>query len=98
MMIDDVMYGMIPSAKTAHPVSAPPEKRSRKPIAPVAVEFFNSVMALKSMYGAGTYEPMRKMKMMKIENRTLFRRSGTRNMFRRRESPDMGLTTSCRRG
>ena len=28
--------------------------------------------------------------MMKIVNRTLFRRSGMRNRFHRREGPDMG--------
>jgi hypothetical protein len=44
------------------------------------------------------YDPIRKMKTMKIVKKTLFRRSGTRNMFRRRESPDMGPTTSCRFG
>ena len=56
------------------------------------------VIAWKSTYGTGTCDPSRKMKMMKIVKKILFRRSGTRNMLRRRESPDMGLTTSCRRG
>ena len=60
MMIDDVMYGMIPSANTAAPVSAPPEKRSRNPIAPVAVPFFSSRIELKSTYGTGTYDPIAK--------------------------------------
>ena len=36
MMIDEVMYGMIPSAKTANCVSAPPENRFRKPRTPPA--------------------------------------------------------------
>jgi len=98
MMIDAVMYGMIPSAKIAAPVSAPPENRSRNPIAPDAECFLRAVSDRKSTYGTGTYEPTRKMKMMKIVKKILFRRSGTRNMLRRRESPDMGLTTSCRRG
>ena len=34
MMIDAVMYGMIPSANTANELSAPPEKRLRNPMAP----------------------------------------------------------------
>ena len=34
MMIDAVMYGMIPSAKIANWVSAPPEKSCRKPTTP----------------------------------------------------------------
>ena len=34
MMIDDVMYGMIPSAKMANWVSAPPENSCRKPSTP----------------------------------------------------------------
>ena len=34
MMIDAVMYGMIPSAKIANWVSAPPEKSWRKPTTP----------------------------------------------------------------
>ena len=61
MMIDDVMYGMIPSANTAAPVSAPPENRSRKPIAPRGrVLFFSSRIAWKSTYGTGMYDPIRK--------------------------------------
>ena len=34
MMIDVVMYGMIPRANTANWVSAPPENRLRKPSVP----------------------------------------------------------------
>ena len=34
MMIDAVMYGMIPRKKMATLVIAPPEKRSRKPTTP----------------------------------------------------------------
>ena len=34
MMIDAVMYGMIPSANTANWVSAPPENSCRKPSTP----------------------------------------------------------------
>ena len=37
MMIDAVMYGMIPRKNTATFVSAPPEKRSRKPTTRSAV-------------------------------------------------------------
>ena len=33
-MIDAVMYGMIPRAKMANWLSAPPENRLRKPIVP----------------------------------------------------------------
>ena len=35
MMIDAVMYGMIPRKKIATLVIAPPEKRSRKPTTPL---------------------------------------------------------------
>ena len=69
-------------------MSAPPENRSRKPSAPPALFdcVFSSWIALKSTYGTGMCDPIRKMKMMKIVKKILFRRSGTRNMFRRRES------------
>ena len=43
-------------------------------------------------------DPSRKIAMMKIVKRILFRRSGTRNMFRKRESPCMGPTTSVKTG
>ena len=98
MMIDDVMYGMIPSANTAAPVSAPPENRSRKPSAPVARALLQLQDRVEVDVRNGDVRPDRNMKMMKIVKKILFRRSGTRNMLRRRESPDMGLTTSCRRG
>ena len=84
MMIDDVMYGMIPSANTAALVRAPPENRSRKPSAPFGACFFKSLIVLKSTYGAGMCDPSRNKKMMPIVNRIFFRRSGTWNMFRRR--------------
>ena len=56
MMIDAVMYGMIPSANTAALVSAPPENRSRKPTAPPVpfdAAFFSARIAWKSTYGTG---------------------------------------------
>ena len=40
MMIDAVMYGMIPRKKIATFVIAPPEKRSRKPTTPPLSETF----------------------------------------------------------
>ena len=87
MMIDAVMYGMIPRKNTATFVSAPPENRSRKPTTPPVFESFSSLIARKSTYGTGMWDPSRKIAMMKIVKRILFRRSGTRNMFRKRESP-----------
>ena len=61
MMIDDVMYGMIPSANTANWVSAPPENSWRKPStpAPCSAWRFSSCTASKSMPGSGMCEPKR---------------------------------------
>ena len=55
MMIDEVMYGMMPSAKTANCVSAPPENRLRNPRTPPS---FGLILQLprprsKSMPGTG---------------------------------------------
>ena len=90
MMIDAVMYGMIPRKNTATFVSAPPENRSKNATTPPASDSFRSLIAWKSTYGTGMWEPSRKIPMMKIVKRILFRRSGTRNMFHRRESPCIG--------
>ncbi len=56
MMIDAVMYGMIPRAKMANWVSAPPEKSWRKPTTPPPLSAwrFSSSTASRSMPGAGT--------------------------------------------
>ena len=99
MMIDAVMYGMIPRKNTDTAVSAPPENKLNRPSTPPA-DFdcdCSSWTALKSTYGTGMCEPTRNKKMMKIVNRILFRRSATRNMFWRRESPDITGTSSGRR-
>ena len=82
-------------------MSAPPENRSRKPSDAAGLRRLSAAAwtRLKSTYGTGMCDPSRKMKMMKIVKRILFRRSATRNMFCRRESPDItgASTTSCRR-
>jgi hypothetical protein len=60
MMIEAVMYGMIPSPKMAMRVSAPPENRSmneRNPVLPCA--FSASVRMLMSTTGTGTCDPSR---------------------------------------
>ena len=60
MMIDAVMYGMIPRKKIATLVMAPPEKRSRNPTTPVFSDWScRSLIALKSMYGTGRWAPTR---------------------------------------
>ena len=49
MMIDAVMYGMIPRKKMATLVIAPPENRSRKPTTPLLLAWSCScLIALKS--------------------------------------------------
>ena len=55
MMIDDVMYGMMPSAKSANWVSAPPENSCRKPSTPEPCSAWrrSSSTASRSMPGAG---------------------------------------------
>ncbi len=59
MMIDAVMYGMMPSANTATRLSAPPEKRSRKPTTPAPPSLKNFCRASRSTPGTGTYDPNR---------------------------------------
>ncbi len=96
MMIDAVMYGMIPRKKTETAVSAPPENRLNRPRTPPAPFDCDcsSWTALKSTYGTGMCDPSRNKKMTKTVNMILFRRSATRNMFWRRESPDITETPS----
>ena len=59
MMIDAVMYGMIPRKKTETAVSAPPENRLKRPSTPPAPFDCDcsSWTALKSTYGTGMCEP-----------------------------------------
>ena len=58
MMIELVMYGMIPSANTANWVSAPPENSLRKPSTPPCSAWSSSCLtASKSMPGTGTWAP-----------------------------------------
>ncbi len=60
MMIDAVMYGMIPRKKIATLVIAPPEKRSRNPTTPLLFALSWSVLiAEKSTYGTGRCAPRR---------------------------------------
>ena len=60
MMIDAVMYGMIPRAKMAKFVSAPPENSDRKPRMPlVSARDFSCVRAPTSMPGTGRWAPSR---------------------------------------
>ena len=60
-MIELVMYGMIPSAKTANWVSAPPENRWRKPSTPpwlgLLLERLDGVES--RCPGTGTWDPSR---------------------------------------
>ena len=59
-MIELVMYGMIPSAKTATRVSAPPEKRSMKERNPPFPPLFTACWRERvSTTGTGTWEPKR---------------------------------------
>ena len=61
MMIDAVMYGMIPRKKIATLVIAPPEKRSRKPTTPPLLSALSCscLIAPKSTYGTGRWAPSR---------------------------------------
>ncbi len=95
MMIELVMYGMMPSEKTANRVSAPPENRSMNCSAPWLPRLFlRSDNALRSMFGTGTWEPSRKTAMIPMVNRIFLRRSGIlkalTNAFSMRISPRDG--------
>ena len=60
-MIDAVMYGMMPSAKIAKRVSAPPEKRLRNETTPPASRprSISCWTAAWSMPGFGMFAPSR---------------------------------------
>ena len=79
MMIELVMYGMIPSENTANRVSAPPEKRSMN-CSTLWLLFANCAWSFwKSISGAGRCEPNRNTAMMNTVNRIFLRRSGILN-------------------
>ena len=60
MMIDAVMYGMIPSANTANWVIAPPENTCRNDRTPPwSARFCRSASDPRSMPGTGTCAPNR---------------------------------------
>ena len=60
MMMDAVMYGMMPRAKTAKELSAPPENRLRKPMAPCVCACSCSCATWpRSMPGTGMFAPRR---------------------------------------
>src|SRR5436305_8878306 len=87
---------MIPSPKTANRVRAPPENRLRKPRIPPALACCSSCCtALKLMPGTGTFAPNWYSEMMSRVKRTLFRRSGTLNMFLRLESMEAPRPANC---
>src|SRR4030042_470909 len=80
MMIELVIYGMMPSPNTAIRVRAPPENRSmklRNPPAPCCSSA--SCRIPMSTTGTGTCEPNRYTAIMNSVNRILLRRSGTLN-------------------
>src|SRR4051794_577433 len=82
MMIELVMYGMMPSPKMANRVSAPPEKRFRKPRTPPRSEAaVSSSTAWKSTPGVGMWAPKRYRAMTARVKRIFPRRSGILNMF-----------------
>ena len=61
MMIDDVMYGMMPSAKMAKLVSAPPLNNWRNPRMPPSSSAVSRRLwtASRSMPGTGMNDPNR---------------------------------------
>ncbi len=60
MMIDAVMYGMMPRPNTANLVRAPPENRLRKLTTPAwDADAASDCTALKSMPGQGMLAPKR---------------------------------------
>ncbi len=58
-MIDEEMYGMMPSANTDNLRSAPPEKMSRNPKIEPADALKNALMACGSTPGVGMCAPSR---------------------------------------
>jgi len=84
MMIDAVMYGMIPSANTANWVSAPPENSCRKPSTPPSSAWVRRVAtASRSMPGTGMNAPNRYNAIIDSVKKTLLRRSGMRKTLSR---------------
>ena len=82
MMIEAVMYGMMPSANTANCVSAPPENRLRNDKSPpCSACCCREASAPVSMPGTGMWAPSRYSTIMASVNRILLRRSGTLKMF-----------------
>ena len=80
MMIELVMYGMIPSENTANCVSAPPENRSMNCTTPWFPRLLrSSARRFRSTSGTGMCEPSRKTAMMASVNRIFLRRSGILN-------------------
>ena len=58
-MIDAVMYGVMPRAKTERRRRAPPENMSRNPRSPPALALKNSSSAWASSPGVGMCAPTR---------------------------------------
>jgi hypothetical protein len=58
-MIEAVMYGMIPSAKTEKRESAPPEKRLSRPSTVLPPPWKAPVTCSESTPGEGIHEPKR---------------------------------------
>src|SRR5438067_826899 len=79
MMIELVMYGMIPSENTANFVSAPPENRSMNWRRLCWLPWMAWASALTLMLGTGTWEPSRYTAMIITVNRIFLRRSGILN-------------------
>src|SRR5262252_5654032 len=78
---------MIPNAKIAKLVIAPPEKSWRNPSTPLWLAWSRRVRsALVWMPGTGRCAPSRYKVIIKIVKSTLLRRSGTLKMLRRLES------------
>src|SRR6266540_5926418 len=84
-MMEEVMYGMMPSAKIASWSSAPPENRLireyRLWLAPDCACCRQVWIDRMFTPGAGTTEPIRKIVMMNKTNKIFRRRSGVLNAF-----------------
>src|SRR5664279_873081 len=80
-MIDAVMYGMIPKAKTVRRRMLPPANRSKKPKIDPEFELKNSSQRCKLIPGVGMWPPRRYTASRPSANISRLRRSGTRNMF-----------------
>ena len=80
-MIDAVMYGMIPNAKTDSRLMLPPANRSKKPKIDPELELKNSSHRVMLMPGVGMWPPRRYTASRANANANRLRRSGTRNML-----------------